>query len=137
MGDIQDINFLFDSIVLSENKLVREGYQRGYSAGQKEGSKEGARLGTEKGGKIGSEIGFYLGFVEQWKELYEEEKVVDKRREKVVQALEKLELLANNFPRVNSKEELGSKLEEVRAKFKLLCSLVKINSDFSNSSSSW
>jgi len=137
MDDKQDINFLFDSIVFSENTLVREGYNRGYIAGQKEGSKEGSRLGTEQGGKIGSEIGFYLGFVEQWKELYEEEKVVDKRREKVLLALEKLELVANNFPQINSKEELGNKLEEVRAKFKLLCSLLKINSDFSHSSNTW
>ena len=136
MGDSQDINSLFDCIVLSEDRLVSEGYEKGYKAGQKEGNKEGERLGRERGVKIGAEIGFYLGFVEQWREVYKEG-TVDKRKEKVLVAFNKLEEVANNFPQVNSKEELGERLDTVRAKFKLVCSLLKVNSEFSNNSSSW
>jgi len=136
MGDNQDINSLFDCIVLSEDRLVSEGYEKGYKAGQKEGNKEGERLGRERGVKIGAEIGFYLGFVEQWREVYKEG-TVDKRKEKVLVAFNKLEEVANNFPQVNSKEELGERLDTVRAKFKLVCSLLKVNSEFSNNSSSW
>jgi len=137
MGELDDINSLFDSIVLSEDRLVSEGYERGYRAGQKEGSKEGERLGRERGGKIGTEIGFYLGFVEVWREIYREEDVGERRKEKVLLALQKLEKEAITFPRVNSKEELAERLDQVRAKFRLLCSLLKVNSDFSSSSNTW
>jgi len=137
MGDLDDINSLFDSIVLSEDRLVCEGYNRGYKAGKQEGSKEGERLGREKGGKIGAEIGFYLGFVEQWREVYSGDGVEDKRKERIVLALEKLDKEAKNFPQINSKEELVDKLDKIRAKFKLLCSLLKVNSDFSKSLKAW
>jgi len=131
-----DINSLFDGIVLSEDKLVEEGYKEGYQAGQKEGYSEGERLGRQKGGKVGTEIGFYLGFVEQWRQLLKAE-ILDKRTEKVLVTLDKLEQVALNFPQENTKEELGDKLEVVRAKFKLVCSLLKINSEFGTNSSSW
>jgi len=127
---------LFDCIVLSEDRLVGEGYEKGYREGLKKGNKEGERLGRQRGGKIGAEIGFYLGFVEQWKEVYKGNSG-NKRTERVVVALNKLEELATNFPQENSKEELGERLDTVRAKFKLFCSLLKINSEFSLNSSSW
>ena len=132
----EDINSLFDCIVLSEDRLVEEGYEKGYKAGLKEGNREGERLGRQRGGKIGAEIGFYLGFVEQWKEVYQGNSG-KKGTERVVVALNKLEEVANNFPQVNSKEELGERLDLVRAKFKLVCSLLKINSEFSLNPSSW
>ena len=131
-----DINHLFDSIVLSEDKWVGEGYLEGYRAGEREGSREGERLGRQRGHKIGVEIGFYLGFVEQWRQVYKGE-VGDKRKERVIVALDRLGDLAGCFPQVNSKEELGDRLETVRAKFKLVCSLLKINSEFGISSSNW
>jgi len=137
MGEPDDINSLFDSIVLSEDRLVSEGYEKGYRAGQQEGSKEGERLGRDRGGKVGTEIGFYLGFVEEWRVIYKADNVADKRKEKVLLALEKLEKEARAFPQVNSKEELAERLDKVRAKFKLLCSLLKVNSDFSSSSNTW
>ena len=88
------------------------------------------------GGRGEGRLDFYLGFVEQWKEVYQGNSG-NKRTERVVVALNKLEEVANNFPQLNSKEELGERLDIVRAKFKLVCSLLKINSEFSLNPSSW
>jgi len=128
-----DINDLFDSIVLSEDRIVCESYETGYKAGESEGFSEGLRLGSERGKKIGSEIGFYLGFVEQWRKFYLTESGDQHRREKVLSALNKLEKAAVDFPHFNSREELSVKLDSIRSKFKLVCSLLKINSVFGDS----
>ena len=59
-----DINDAFDTIILSENRLVEQGYEEGFVAGSREGEEEGYRLGAQKGSEIGQEVGFYIGFTE-------------------------------------------------------------------------
>lgn len=132
MVDAEDINSAFDSILLGEDRLCELGFEEGYRAGAKEGRVEGERLGRQRGQQIGKEIGFYLGFAAEWTEVYQN-KTTDKKTTKVLAVLQKLTEIAEAFPLENSKEEdFSSRLDLVRAKFKLLCSLLKISSDYSS-----
>lgn len=137
MDETEDINAAFDSILLSENRVVELGFEEGYSAGAREGRQEGERLGTQKGHQIGQEIGFYLGFGEQWGDLYIN-KEADKKTTKVLTAANRLVDLAKTFPAENTKEEdFTERLDLVRAKFKVLCSLLKVNSELGVTRDSW
>ena len=95
------------------------------------GRREGEHLGRKQGQLIGTEIGFYIGFVTEFKPLYCETK--DKKSEKIKSVLEKLERLCDEFPTYNSSEGFQDKLEEIRAKFRLLCSLLKISPELGDS----
>jgi hypothetical protein len=55
----------------------------------------------------------------------------------VVVALTELEEVANNFLEVNTKEDMEERLDIVGAKLKLVCSLLKINSELSLNPSGW
>ena len=133
-GRLIDINEIFDGIALSEDNLVKEGYSKGYGAGEREGIEEGENLGREKGWEIGAEIGFYLGFVRELKLKNTENTGDSKRSQRISEAARKLEEAAKSFPLVNCKEDLTAHLDSVRSRFKLLCSLLKISSDFESSS---
>ena len=126
-----DINLAFDSIVLCEEKSVERGFEEGYREGQDRGRREGEDLGEKQGQLIGTEIGFYLGFLAEFKPLYSQSK--DKKSEKIKSVLEKLERLCGEFPTYNSSEGFQDKLEEIRAKFRVLCSLLKISPELSES----
>ena len=131
MADL-DINSVFDDIVLSEEKCVDRGFAEGYKEGQSRGRREGAELGRQQGQLIGTEIGFYLGFLAQFRPVYSEQ--TDKKSEKIKSALDKLDRLCGEFPRYNTSEGFEDKLEEIRAKFRLVCSLLKISPDLGDSS---
>ena len=126
-----DINSVFDSIVLSEESSVERGFAEGYREGQQRGRREGGELGRQQGKLIGTEIGFYLGFVAEFKSAYTEQ--IDKKSEKIKSSLDKLERLCSQFPNYNSSEGFQDKLEEIRAKFRLVCSLLKISPELSDS----
>ena len=130
MADL-DINSVFDDIVLSEEKCVDRGFAEGYKEGQSRGRSQGAELGRQQGEVIGTEIGFYLGFLAQFRPDYAEQ--TDRKSEKIKSALDKLERLCGEFPQYNSSEGFEDKLEEIRAKFRLLCSLLKISPELVDS----
>ena len=130
MADL-DIISVFDDILLSEEKCVDRGFAEGYKEGQSRGRREGEDLGSKQGELIGTEIGFYLGFLAQFKPVYSEQ--TDKKSEKIKSALSKLERLCGEFPRYNSSDGFEEKLEEIRAKFRLLCSLLKISPELGES----
>ena len=127
-----DINSVFDDIVLSEEKSVDRGFAEGYKEGQSRGRREGADLGRQQGQLVGTEIGFYFGFLAQFRPVYSEQ--TDKKSEKIKSALDKLERLCGEFPQYNTTEGFQDKLEEIRAKFRLLCSLLKISPEVGESS---
>ena len=137
---------MFDDISLSENKFTDQGYQQGLESGLKKSYIEGEELGWVKGKQIGAEIGFYTGFVSTYRlkinsEISENsansEAAAKKKTDKILAALNKLETLTVEFPDYNSKEGFEEKLEEIRAKFKLVCSLLKISSEFGVSQTTW
>lgn len=61
--DIQD---LYDSLLVCEEKFVASGYEEGLARGEEIGFQEGYDLGRQKGSEIGSEIAFYRGFAKGW-----------------------------------------------------------------------
>ena len=118
MEDSADINDTFDSLLLCEDQLVSKGYLEGLEAGRLNGSKEGLSLGFQKGVEIGEEVGFYEGFA-----------AVGEKREKVLRQLERLLGLAETFPANNIQElDILDRLLALRAKFKIVCSLLKVKS---------
>lgn len=121
-GDI-DINDAFDSIVLSENNLQKEGYDEGIIKGQKDGVIEGFHVGFHKGIDVGSEVGYYSGVVEACLALNCE----SSSPERTKQVLLKLRELIQQFPVSNDPNiEIINLLEKIRAKYKMACSLLKI-----------
>lgn len=136
MNSGEDINDAFDSITFSEDRLVKCGFQEGFEKGRIEGEKEGFVLGCKKGSEVGQEIGFYQGFAEGW--IAELKAREEKKSEKVLNHLEKLLNLSQQIPRTNSKDQdIGELLGETRAKFKSVCSMLKVNSEFNAADISW
>lgn len=134
MGE-SDVNDLFDSITFSEDRLVDSGYQEGYKQGSLEGDQEGFHLGFQKGSELGQEIGFYQGFAEGW---VHELNLKEKKPERVLNQLEKLNNLLNRFPTCNKKDnDIEELIREIRAKFKTVCSMLKVSSQFESQDISW
>ena len=137
MAETEDVNAAFDSLLVAEDRTVSKGFEEGYKAGKQEGRKEGERLGKERGQQVGQETGFYLGFSEEWLEVYKS-KPSDKKSVKILSSLQKLHQLAEDFPSENSKEEdFTERLQQARAKFKLLCSLLRLGAEGWTAATSW
>jgi len=137
MAETEDVNAAFDSLLVAEDRTVSKGFEEGYKAGKQEGKQEGERLGKERGQQVGQEIGFYLGFSEEWLEVYQN-KPSDKKAAKILSSLQKLHELADSFPSENSKEEdFTERLQQARAKFKLLCSLLRLGAEGWTAATSW
>jgi len=136
MADSEDINDVFDAINSSEEKILKTGFEEGFEQGSIEGEKEGFVLGLSKGSELGTEIGFYQGFAEGW--LSELRSNQEKRSEKTIIQLEKLVNLASQFSNTNSKDvDISDQLRDVRARFKTVCSMLRVSSEFEGSNISW
>ncbi|XP_060603317.1 protein LTO1 homolog [Ruditapes philippinarum] len=106
-----------------------DGFEQGKSVGRNQGKTEGNRLGWEKGAAIGSEIGFYGGYA---RSLLEE---MQDAKPRVVKTLERIIKAAEDFPLSDPLHpELQSKLEELRTKFKQVCSQLGIKQEAPSSS---
>ncbi|KFQ71498.1 Oral cancer-overexpressed protein 1, partial [Phaethon lepturus] len=106
-----------------------EGYQEGYAEGSHVGVVEGRRYGSLHGAKIGSEIGCYLGFALTWQCLLQ--KCTDEKNSKKIRALESLIGMIQKFPYGDpTYDKLQEDLEKIRGKFKQVCSMLNIQSNF-------
>lgn len=133
-----DINEVFDSILLSEERISEEGYKKGLQAGVSEGNLEAYHLGTHlsslarklikpvwllgfhRGAEIGAELGFYLGVLEN-------SKIPSPINEKVSHLITQLKSIIESFPKVNCDTvDLFDSLNTIRTQFKKLTSLLKI-----------
>jgi flagellar biosynthesis/type III secretory pathway protein FliH len=128
-----DINDVFLSIALSEERVLKQGFQEGFVKGSAEGEVEGFHLGYHRGAEIGAEIGYYKGVVETLLV------ISDKRKhdmpDKVVNALQNVLELIKQFPTSNSEDfDMIAACGNVRAKFKKACALMKIDGSFPESS---
>jgi len=124
-----DINDVFHSIVLSEERLMKQGFQEGFLKGSLEGEVDGFHLGYHRGAEIGAEIGYYKGVIEILLV------VIDKRKHdipvKVINALQKVSELINQFPTSNEEGvDIIAACDSVRARFKKACALLKIDGTF-------
>lgn len=118
----QDINEVFDSIAFSEERISNEAYHEGFSKGEKEGRVEGYHLGYHRGAELGAEIGFYKGVLLSVSD-YEKA-----QSPKVESTLQKLKTLVESFPRSNIEDvDLLAVIDDVRAQFRKVSSLLKLN----------
>ncbi|NXU85143.1 ORAV1 protein, partial [Xiphorhynchus elegans] len=110
-------------------RFHREGYQEGYAEGSHAGIAEGRRYGSLHGARIGSEIGCYLGFALTWHCLLH--KCTDEKSSKKIKTLDSLLGMIKKFPYEDpTYDRMQEDLEKIRGKFKQVCSMLHIQSDF-------
>lgn len=130
----KDINDVFDSIALAEEKISDEAFKEGFIQGEKDGKIEGYHLGYHKGTEVGTEIGFYEGVVETLNGY--REKLPENILAKLANPLQKLKDSLEAFPKDNSSDvDILAALETIRAHYKKVASLSKLNLQFQTSSS--
>ncbi|NWU33464.1 ORAV1 protein, partial [Hylia prasina] len=106
-----------------------QGYQEGLAEGSQAGVAEGRRYGALHGARAGSEIGFYLGFALTWHCLLQ--KCTDEKNSIKIKALDSLIGMIQKFPYGDpTYDKLQEDLEKIRGKFKQVCSMLNVQSDF-------
>ncbi|XP_048341718.1 protein LTO1 homolog [Sphaerodactylus townsendi] len=119
----------FETIVMAEARFHCEGYQEGYVEGMHAGTIEGRLYGIQQGAKISLEVGLYLGFSMMWLRLLQ--KHSDDKHGKKVKVLESLIEMIQKFPYQDpTYDRLQEDLEKIRGRFKQVCSLLHVSSDF-------
>lgn len=114
---------IFDCITFSENTLVCKGYDEGFQKGKTIGENEGYHLGYHRGAELGAEIGFYKGFLEALVNTGDKSQV-----SKHSSILEKFTKLLDSCPSNNDDNfDIVEFRDSVRATYKRLCSLLKID----------
>ncbi|XP_057711555.1 protein LTO1 homolog [Corythoichthys intestinalis] len=129
MASESNSNDIFDCIVMAEQTFHGEGYQEGFEKGTARGLQTGRRHGASHGAKLSTEISFYYGFAITWKSLLQhrtEPKL--KKRLKVVESL--LGLIQNSSLEDPKSEKLKEGMEKLRSKFKQVCSVLGLQTDF-------
>ncbi|NP_001077021.1 protein LTO1 homolog [Danio rerio] len=120
---------LFDSIIMADDRFHVEGYQEGFDEGVRQGTIEGRNHGRLHGAKLSAEVSFYYGFALAWKCLLQSS--TDVKARKRLKAMESLIGVIQNFPYEDPQyEKLQEDMERVRAKFRQVCSLLNVSTDF-------
>ncbi|NXK98647.1 ORAV1 protein, partial [Formicarius rufipectus] len=106
-----------------------QGYQEGFAEGSRAGVAQGRRVGALHGARVGAEMGCYLGFALTWHCLLR--KCTDEKSSKKIKAVDSLIGVIQKFPYEDpTYDKLQEDLEKIRGKFKQVCSLLNIPSDF-------
>lgn len=120
---------LFDSILFADERFRGEGYKEGFEKGTHRGLQNGRRHGASHGAKLSSEISFYYGFGVGWKCLLEQN--ADDRSRKRLKALEALLNMIQKSPLDDPQSaKFQEDIEKLRAKFRQVCSLLNVPTDF-------
>ncbi|XP_045889612.1 protein LTO1 homolog isoform X1 [Micropterus dolomieu] len=120
---------LFDSIVMADERFRGEGYREGFEKGTRRGLQDGRRHGACHGAKLSTEISFYHGFAITWKCLLQHN--TDVKSRKRVKALEAvLGLIQNSHHDDPQSEKLQEDMDRLRAKFRQVCSMLSVPTDF-------
>ncbi|NXW79810.1 ORAV1 protein, partial [Hirundo rustica] len=125
----RELNRRFTELRFCIPRFHGEGFQEGLAEGSHAGMAEGRRYGALQGARVGSEIGCYLGFALTWHCLLQ--KCTDEKTSKKRRALDSLIGMIQKFPYGDpTYEKLQEDLEKIRGKFKQVCSMLNIQSDF-------
>lgn len=112
-------------------KFHVEGYREGFDEGTRQGMVDGRKHGASHGAKLSMEVSFYYGFGITWKCLLQNN--TDMKARKRLKVLESLLGLIQKFPHEEPQyEHLQEDMEKVRAKFRQVCSLLNVPTDFSD-----
>ncbi|XP_070760779.1 protein LTO1 homolog [Enoplosus armatus] len=120
---------MFDSIVTADERFRGEGYRDGFERGTRRGLQDGRRHGASHGAKLSTEISFYYGFSVTWKCLLQHN--TDVKSRKRVKALEAVLHIIQQSPHDDPQSaELQKDMEKLRAKFRQVCSMLSVPTDF-------
>ncbi|XP_068169325.1 protein LTO1 homolog [Antennarius striatus] len=120
---------MFDSIFMSAERFRGEGYREGFERGTNRGLQDGRRHGASHGAKLSTEISFYYGFGTTWKCLLQHK--TDLKSRKRLKAVESLLGLIQSSPHDDPySEKLREDMEKLRAKFRQVCSMLNVPTDF-------
>lgn len=127
-GNMMDDD-IFHSITMADERFRVEGYREGFERGTRRGHQDGRRHGASHGARLSSEISFCYGFAITWKCLLQNN--ADVKSRKRLKAIQSLLVLIQNLRQDNPhSEKLHEDMEKVRAKFRQVCSMLSIPSDF-------
>lgn len=121
---------MFDDLLLVEERLSEESYQRGLQVGAEQGNVDAYHFGYHRGAEIGAELGFYYGA------LCAQESSGRKGTEETTPAkgdvlLAELKKEIEEFPTFNDLEvDLLERLVKLRNKYKKVCVLLKISAKY-------
>ncbi|KAM6950911.1 protein LTO1 homolog [Lycodopsis pacificus] len=122
---------VFDDILLADERFRGEGYLEGFERGTRRGLQDGRRHGASHGAKLSTELSFYYGFTITWRCLLQQK--TDVRARKRRKALEALLGLVQSSPHDDPQSaQLQQHMERVRAKFRQVCSMLSVPTDFSD-----
>ncbi|XP_025890563.1 oral cancer-overexpressed protein 1 [Nothoprocta perdicaria] len=120
---------LFHGLVMAEERFRGEGYREGCAEGRRAGAAAGRRCGALRGAAVGAEVGCYLGFAQTWHCLLH--KCTDEKNSKKIRVLNALIGMIQKFPYEDpTYDKLQEDLEKIRGKYKQVCSMLNIQSDF-------
>jgi flagellar biosynthesis/type III secretory pathway protein FliH len=124
----------FDIISSLEENAYKEGFADGESHGKLHGTFEGRQLGAEKGFELWQELGQMEAFARTWLQLNTYDEVdISRKQQKAIQHLQSVLALIDTMPMENDeKVDIGATMERIRAKHKMACLALSINSDLSN-----
>lgn len=125
----KDINDVFSDIFLGEDRIFEESYYEGFERGKQEENLEAFHLGYHRGAEIGAEIGYYTSVTSSYISFLQKS-----GDEKILRELETLSEMLRRFPRENDpKVDIVQLLGKIRAKFKKICAILKIQPSFPKS----
>lgn len=120
----RDINDVFDDIVLSEEKVSEEEYQKGFDDGAAAGNLEGYHLGYHRGAEFGAEFGYYDGLLRTYLNAINSSPLP----ERAVKAIDTCLELIGHFPKLNDEQcDILQLADNIRAQFRKACALLKIS----------
>nr|XP_057933836.1 protein LTO1 homolog [Doryrhamphus excisus] len=120
---------IFDSIVMADEKFRGEGYHEGFKKGTYRGLQNGLKHGTSHGAQLFTEISFYYGFAVAWKCLLQHR--TDSKLRKRMKVLDSLLDLIHNCSYDDPQSAtLQDDVGCLRSKFKQVCSILCIQTDF-------
>ncbi|KAI7813787.1 protein LTO1 homolog isoform X1 [Triplophysa rosa] len=129
MAYLSNNDDLFDSIIMADNRFHIEAYQEGFEEGIRQGTIEGKNHGRLHGAKLSAEVSFYYGFAVAWKCLLQNSSDIKARKR--LKAVESLVGVIQNYPYEDPQyEKLQDVMATVRAKFRQVCSLLNVSTDF-------
>lgn len=118
-----DINEIFENLLLAEEIAEQSGYEEGYSTGKSQ-SLKGYHLGYHRGSELAARLGYYSGIAEHCLNSGTYSQKITVYAKKLIEAIQE-------FPKTNDETVDIIKIsEDIKFKFIRLCSLAKIDSAY-------